>query len=519
MSPRVNDVGTGWDFTYRTAIGAYPPPGGIIVEDARHHMHNFAREIRLVGIWLKVEEVTPQDGVVDTRSHFLALTEPPFRLGPIRELTPTRVEQPGMPRMWHTLQEFDDALFMKTYFTAGHPSVGFVLRADHLLPAEYVSARWPNSEFVQLKVSQRFLFSRLGTVPPHEPGGVLPAARCHPMTTYDLTPRPDGAVDRTRNRYRIGSIRFDYRLHLTLDSRHDAPVPPGQPRSANNAGLFRDEDSVASAAAPFVLSGKVAPSVLSEWAASQVAFAAVEKPLVLEVATLGLWEGAPLIGPRTSGHASSAAKAPRCWDNIHWWGARGRGQPMISAPGAFHAAHVHWRWGGAGSSTARGTIPEIDTPAVPPGAAGYWWQRDGMRILVDPAIWIQTIRVAVTRADPLNPNTPGVRLEQLSKEDWASLFTRLPALIEDGDDIVLWYSAEVHRETKFPAEYYSTLLGKSFRPAATFRSASGGTVFLHGLFFAHQAENSQFGTGTTKPEHRPTSADAIRSAPRWYRTA
>ena len=348
------------------------------------------------------------------------------------------------------------------------------MRADYALPTEFIDSRWPNSVFAGLTVSQRFLFSRTAHVPPHEPGSVLNAARCHPLTVYRFTPKPDGAIDPSKDRYRISSIRFDYRIALTLDSRYDAPDPQGTTRLPNNAGLFRDtENAVVSPAGPLTVLGKLGIVPISAWAASQVAFAAVEKPLLLEVATRGLYEGAPLIGPRSSGNAADAAKAPRCWDNVHWWGARGAGQPMISAPGAFHAAHVHWRWGGAGSIVGRAfgrpaVIPEIDIPAVPAGAEGYWWQREGMRLLVDPAIWIQSIRVAVTRVDTLpDPRDPGVLLEQLSRQDWSSMFTDTgpPRSIEAGGDIVLWYSAEVHSQTRFPAENYYYSNEKSQSPA------------------------------------------------------
>jgi hypothetical protein len=35
---------------------------------------------------------------------------------------------------------------------------------------------------------------------------------------------------------------------------------------------------------------------------------------------------------------------PITWDNIHWWGGYKKFH-IPSAPEAFHAAHLHWRWG------------------------------------------------------------------------------------------------------------------------------------------------------------------------------
>ncbi|SJM29271.1 hypothetical protein [Mesorhizobium delmotii] len=508
---RIIDAITGWEMQYFADGAGKPPAGGVVLEEVSHHSYTFAKDIRLIGIRLQVEEVSPQNTVVNTRSHFLPLSDPPFVVGRIEEKSPTQIQSvPGMQNAFQKLREFDDALFMKNYFQSNGRPVGYVVRADYTLPLKYVDATWPNSEFSEIDISQRFLFSRLANVPPHEPGGVLEAARCHPITRFEIISRAGGAKEPSKNRFRISSIRFDYRLHLRLDTAFDPPKPGAPARTGNNAGLFRDEEMATSAAAP------LAPAF--DWAVSQVAFAAAEKPLILEVATVGLWEGAPLVGPRFSGNKTTIKQAPHCWDNVHWWGARGLGQPMISAPGAFHAAHIHWRWGGAGS-TFRSTIPEIDTPKAPPGNEGYWWQSDGARILVDPAIWIQTIRIAVTRNRPnLNPLTPGVKLESLSTEDWNTLFTGLgtPVDIEAGDQIVLWYSAEVHRQTVFPTEHDE---GKLERRSKTFLAGDAGSVFLHGIFFAHGAERSGFATGTRSAEHRPRSAATIRSERKWMRPA
>jgi len=509
---RIIDAFTGWEMQYAVdPASGKPPVGGIVLEDVAHHSYTFAREIRLIGIRLNVEEVTPQDTVVGSTSYFLPLADPPFTVGVVEEKSPTAIQsQPGMKNAFQWLQEFDDALFMKSYFQNGGKPVGYVVRADYSLPLKYVDGKWPNSEFGEISISQRYLFSRLSNVPPHEPSGGLEAARFFPITGFEIKPRAGGPREPHKNRFRVGSIRFDYRLHLKLDSAFDPPKPGSPQRYGNNAGLFRDEESAASIVAPTAL--------VSDWGVSRVAFAAVEKPVILEVATYGLWEGAPLIGPRTSGKKVVIDHAEHCWDNIHWWGARGLGQPMISAPGAFHAAHMHWRWGGAGSGL-RGTIPEIDRPAVSAGNDKYWWQFEGQRILVDPAVWIQTIRFAVTRNHAaLNPRSSGVTLESLSREDWQSLFTGLgrPGDIEAGEDIVLWYSTEVHRETTFPTEEED---GKFVRPAKTFRSANAGSVFLHGIFFAHGPERKGSKRGSDSAQHRPRDAAKIRAEAKWLRNA
>src|SRR5688500_4130392 len=207
------------------------------------------------------------------------------------------------------------------------------------------------------------------------------------MTRFHFHPNP--AIDRTRNRWRLDKIRFDYRLHLFVDRHHSSPT--AQPNIGNQAGLFRDEDTAYTAV---VTQGtrtvlRVLPGVGPQFTArgfSATAFAAVEKPLVLEVATLGLHMG------------TDTYFENRTWDNVHWWGARGAGAPMISAPGAFHAAHIHWRWGAAGSSL-RSSYPEIDGTGSPIQE----------RIQVDPNCWHQTIKVATTQHIPqFDPTASGV---------------------------------------------------------------------------------------------------------------
>jgi hypothetical protein len=267
--------------------------------------------------------------------------------------------------------------------------------------------------------------------------------------------------------------------------------------------------------------GLLAPvALISPSAVSRIAFAAAEKPIVLEVATLGLDEGLSIPGPHTARFGPSYG-SPRTWDNMHWWGARGGGAPMISTPGGFHAAHVHWRWGGAGYILRR-RIPAIDTTGVPPTAVAQpWGAAGGSRVLVDPAVWIQTIRFAVVKNDPgRDPTRPGVSMDSLSRDDWESLFTgRPPEEILAGDDLVFWYSAEVHAETTFPEVWSAAIFPTRRAGALTLRTDPRGTVFLHGIFFAHNPEQGGFGVGSTGPIYLPDSMAAVRKAKKWKRLA
>jgi len=111
-----------------------------------------------------------------------------------------------------------------------------------------------------------------------------------------------------------------------------------------------------------------------------------------------------------------------------------------------------------------------------------------------------------------------------SKADWKTLFDPglrpTPDDISAGDDIVLWYSAEVHREvTTLPSSRQGTPPFFLPPPAMTFRAASSGTVFIHGLFFAHDAEKTEFTVGSTDPAYRPRNEATIRSGKSWLRAA
>jgi hypothetical protein len=210
-----------------------------------------------------------------------------------------------------------------------------------------------------------------------------------------------------------------------------------------------------------------------------------------------------------------------CWDNIHWWGTRGGGE-MISAPGAFHAAHMHWRWGDGAIPTLLSAVPEISTTGRPTKSEGLSARGT---LLVDPRIWIQTINVAVTEDDPaLDPDRPGVTASKLCTELWEVAFEGLrhPRDIAAGTDIVCWYSSEVHRGV--PA---AGMLSGAWQPTSSdydestwkWRNKLEGTVMLHGIFFAHEAETSTMETGTTHAEHFPRDESEIRSEGRWLRYA
>jgi hypothetical protein len=124
---------------------------------------------------------------------------------------------------------------------------------------------------------------------------------------------------------------------------------------------------------------------------------------------------------------------------------------------------------------------------------------------------MQTLRIAVVKNDPkLDPNR-GVAPAALSKADWKSLFDpdlrTDPADIYPGQDIVLWHSTDVHREV---------ILLTGGAGTQPYLSQPKGTVFIHGMFFPHDAEKSGLTVGTTTPEHRPRT-ETHPSKKSWFR--
>jgi hypothetical protein len=111
----------------------------------------------------------------------------------------------------------------------------------------------------------------------------------------------------------------------------------------------------------------------------------------------------------------------------------------------------------------------------------------------------------------------------MTNKDFASLFTDLrvsPLDIEAGADIVLWYSTTVQQRVTatVTAAASKSWFGRTPSPITrTFQASPTGRLFIHGIFFAHEAERSSATTGTRDPIHRPASEKSIRSAPRWFR--
>ena len=100
------------------------------------------------------------------------------------------------------------------------------------------------------------------------------------------------------------------------------------PQLGNQAGLFADSDSTLGTGIVGLGSSLINRSKSA--GVTSGSFEGVEKPLLFEVATQGLVKGFPVYSK--PGPQSSMVKV-RCWDNIHWWGARGPGAPMMMYQG------------------------------------------------------------------------------------------------------------------------------------------------------------------------------------------
>ncbi len=200
-----------------------------------------------------------------------------------------------------------------------------------------------------------------------------------------------------------------------------------------------------------------------------VAFNAVEKPLIYENVTMGLHEGVPVWRDDKLGPVHG-------WDNIHWWGGY-KDFHLPSAPGAFHAFHFHWRWGGAIKNTPEGKQKQFSQSGVPTNVLRNQRYYDLVGPLVDPKCWIQTIRFAIVKDH-------NYAIETTENFNDKFITTPVPDLIQDGAPIELWYSIQIHKSTILQQVLK---VGKPL--GGTLEVASlDGTVFIHGIFFAHESE-------------------------------
>ncbi len=463
--PRFIDGNNEWAgdmYDPQESSGCEPPDGGIALRNLSHQNFNFAKDVRVIGLWITFEKFdrTAVQSVVMQEKRFYVIDRNNFLFNCVEQLTENELNANTVideehsaagsrDHFLHSINRFPYYRYIfgiKTHYTS----------VPNLFP--------PNSDIASLTINQSYLFTRYANTPPHEPSGGLNAARFYPLIHTDFV--ENTAFDANIfPQYKVKSVRFDYRVHLNLDQFHGNPRPgTAGAISPNYAGVFKDHDSNVAAYGTGILTGGTM-------------FPAVEKPLIFEINGKGYVNGSNVLSPNSKG-----------WDNIHWWGKRTKdsndffGNPTIeelhiSAPGGFHAVHFHWRWGSI-------------LPANPQFNPGH--------LLIDPAIRNQTLKFAVVKFEA-SQDPMAVPLANLSMQNFFDLFnSSSPEDISHGENIVMWVSVEVNKTANI--------------------NSLNGTFLIHGFFFAHNPEQSSFGTyGTTDAEYHPRSESEIRRARAWER--
>ena len=414
-------------------------PGGIVLRDVRHDMFNLAHDIRIVRVWVDTE-YSDRSGARD-----FVLHGPQLRAAaPVTELRESR----------SAALMSDNPFFFRYHNVSG-------LQASYRLEQPYLGGT-PNECHVDL--TQKYLFTNYGKNPAHEPAGVLDACRLFPLLTFWFP-----AVRNVTHPY-PKYFRADYRLDIALDNIAESGLTRAVRTrqltgtdTSNKAAIFRDNEGTVTFDQVQGAMARLAPFSSSEGAQSLQAaaiFAALEKPLVYEIASWGLARGNPPAGVRSS----------NTWDNVHIWPQRRsvRSSP-ISTPGAFHAFHCHWRWGAvAGDIRERGLLlPEAGDLQF----TGMGWRESEGGPLIDPNIPEQNLAFAISLNDRDEWRVDGNR--NPSERNFASLFTRTspaPRGVINGGDLIFWVSFEV------------------FRGAQQVRQPWGGTLFVNGFYFAHNQD-------------------------------
>jgi hypothetical protein len=283
-----------------------------------------------------------------------------------------------------------------------------------------------------LFVTQRFILTDYDAQPAHEPSGGLLAARLHPVTEIHYEHPKKGYLTAGRE---TSAAKID-----------------------NSAGLFRDEE--------------IPVPIYDGITVADITFAAAEKPLKYEVIADGI--------------IHEFGVTP--WDNVHWWGVNmKKGSISPSAPGAFHALHMHWRWSWA--------LQEISGESQFKGKGIFG-------TLVDPRIDKQKLKVAMVLNEGL-PDDLHAHSSEVFEDFFKTHRGKVPEDIQNGGDLVLYYSVEV------PA------VDRSYTPEYNYWDILQGEVFTHGMFFAHEPEKTSLYAGAMGPMYkRPSESKVPR---KWVR--
>ena len=467
----------------KTAVGkGFVPNGGIVLKNVYHGGYRLAYDMGIVGVWVypgkKAREETgvtepkylrlgaPDFRQLNEKDNFIAKTQMPFEVATLAFDFSKAANNAQVPYKPPTKAVDKMPYNFKNVFSNS---------IKGQLKVKWVT-RYPvfGTNSGSLFLTQKILFTDYSAEPAHEPSGGLTATRLHPFIEVHYPNKDDGYVE---------SIRLDYRLYLGLDmaygliktkSARKIPIEHGdysdEPAydygygrmplkgiKSNQAGLFRDDDSIS----PVNVDASPGNTyIYPKMGAADTVFSAAEKPIKYEVIGNGLIE------PK---------EKKTLWDNIHWWGSNGGTKTLPSTPGAFHATHIHWRWG-VDLQKQHYKINKLypyyagEDQFVGEGKGG---------VLTDPRIDLQKIEFAIVKNENLPEKVYVSNTENHGTAKFEDFFKakrgEKPTKVENGNDLVLYYSVSVD-------------VANSSSKKLPQNSPFEGVFFIHGLFFAHERE-------------------------------
>jgi len=304
---------------------------------------------------------------------------------------------------------------------------------------------------LNLELEQEYLFTEYSGKEAHEPSGKIPAARFYPMVRFKFSFPPTEEQN-------LVKIRVDYRFNFYLDHYvYRMPLRIPSVFSPNQSGIWLDQDEVDI--------WRLAPG------GEHPVFEKAEQPLVSEAFGQGIDHG-----------------KKKDWDNIHQWmvmysakiprgGLPEDAQMYPEAPGVPYGIHMHWRWGEHLAELAPLYLSLI-IPKAGPVFGGP--KGKGGIPMIDPKIPNQNLWFAITQIDAK------YKAEKYFS-DSLGIRTRRPAKITAGGDMLTWFSLTAIRQKNKPFE---------------------GTLFTHGIFFAHNEEQLEesYSIDPLYLPHKPTGA-------------
>jgi hypothetical protein len=424
----ISNPGSGWSFT-----GERDKVTGYKITDVEHDGFPLAASISIERIGLGGFDQgyrSPQD-----QANYQVVS-----IGQMREVVPpTLVEGAGVGTGDLPL---------------GHYTPKFKIESEY----ELTGAVYEPDQKIRFRPT--FVFTGYGKDPSHEPGGSLRAARLYPMLRFSLESQTRKKKD--PNYRRVTAIQVLFRLHIVLAEGK---------KIWNQAGVFFDYDDAATKSGTAVGLARMKPGALF--------FSRAEKPLIYEIAGKGVVRG-----------------AVSQWDNIHQWPSTldpsadpkqaFRAINLPPTPGLPHGFHTHWRWGR--TATIGGIALKGGPQYAGPRGAGF--------PLIDPAVPDQTVEFAIIQPT-YDPSREEIVLDRIDKDPVMYLFDDFhkiwenhsykPAMVLPSGDLVTWISITAsHPDRERSAPSYKPNPSKDPKADKHLLEEWKGTLFSHGLFFAHE---------------------------------